>query len=349
MKKYWWIFIFAAPAMAFSMAALMVYYMMAIWQYSGEPIVFEVKPGEGFSRINGRLHKEGLISNAKIFHRYAQINGLMTKFKAGRFEIKPQSSMLDIFDTLIYGQSLTETVTIPEGKNLFEIAEILKGEDIIEDVSEFIRLSKSPEIAKELGIPAERVEGYLYPDTYRFTPKSEAKDVIKNMVEIFNKKTSSLDFSQAPLNLSKHEVVILASVVEKETGASFERPMIAGVFLNRLKKRMRLQSDPTTIYGIYENFNGNLRKADLLQKTPYNTYKIPALPKGPISNPGIKSIQAILSPENHSFLYFVSQNDGTHVFSKTYKDHKEAVERFQKNWRARKGKSWRDLKNKENK
>ena len=346
MKKYWWIFIFAAPMMAFSMAALMVYYMMAIWSYSGQSIVFEIKPGEGFSKINGRLHKEGLISNPKIFHRYAQMNGLMTKFKAGRFEIKSESTMLDIFNTLVKGQSLTESVTIPEGKNLFEIAEILKKDDIIKNVDEFVRLSKSSEFAKQLGIPGERVEGYLYPDTYNFTPKSEAKDVIKSMVDVFNKKTSSLKFSEAPLGLTRHQVIILASVVEKETGAAFERPKIAGVFLNRIKKRMRLQSDPTTIYGIYESFNGNLRKADLLQKTPYNTYKIPALPKGPISNPGIKSIQAVLSPEKHSFLYFVSQNDGTHVFSKSYKEHKEAVERFQKNWRARKGKSWRDLKKK---
>lgn len=344
MKKYWWVFVIAAPAFAFALAALMVYYMMAIWTYQGKPVVFEVKPGEGFSKINGRLHHQGLISNPKIFHRYAQINGLMTKFKAGQFEIKPKSNMLDVFNTLIEGQSITADATIPEGKNLFEIAEILASGGIIADKDKFIQLAKSPEIAKELNIPAQRVEGYLYPDTYKFTPKSDEKAVIEAMVQTFRRKTQDLDFSQAPLGLKKHQVVILASVVEKETGASFERPMIAGVFLNRLKKKMRLQSDPTTIYGIWEEFNGNLRKTDLLNKTPYNTYKIPALPEGPISNPGLSSIKAVLNPEEHSYLYFVSQNDGTHVFSKTYKDHREAVEKYQKNSQARKGKSWRDLK-----
>lgn len=344
LQKYWWVFILAAPLFAVAMASVMVYYMMAIWTYQGEPVVFEVNQGEGFSKINGKLHSQGLIANPKIFHRYAQINGLMTKFKAGRFEIKPNSNMLDVFDTLLHGQSLTDSVTIPEGKNLFEIASILKANNIIESESEFIRLAKSEAFAKELGIPAERVEGYLYPETYKFTPNSPEEQVIKTMVDVFNKQTESLDFSNAPLGLSKHEVIILASVVEKETGASFERPMIAGVFLNRLKKRMRLQSDPTTIYGIYESFNGNLRKKHLLEKTPYNTYKIPALPKGPISNPGISSLKAVLDPKEHNFLYFVSQNDGTHIFSETYKKHRDAVERFQKNWRARKGKSWRDLK-----
>jgi UPF0755 protein len=344
MKKYWWLFVLAAPAMAMSMAAVMVYYKISVWEYTGEPIVFEVKPGEGFSKINGRLHSKGLISSAKIFHRYAQVNGYMTKFKAGRFEIKTDSNMLEIFDTLLNGQSITNSVTIPEGKNLFEIAQILEKDKIIESAQEFIRLAKDPQFVRELGIDGERAEGYLYPETYKFTPQSKAKDVIKAMVDVFKRRTEDLDFSKAPLNLNKHEVVILASVVEKETGASFERPQIAGVFVNRLKKRMRLQSDPTTIYGIYEQFNGNLRKRHLLEKTPYNTYKVPALPAGPISNPGLESIKAVLNPAQHQFLYFVSQNDGTHVFSKTYREHRQAVDKFQKNYKARQGKSWRDLK-----
>lgn len=344
MKRYWWLFIIAAPAFAVMMAGMVVYYKMSIWEYQGDPVVFEVQPGEGFSKINGRLYQQGLISNPKIFHRYAQINGLMTKFKAGRFEIEKGSNMLEVFEVLLKGKSITESITIPEGKNLFEIAQILQKDGIIKSAEDFIKVAKSKEFAEELGIPGERVEGYLYPDTYNFTPESQPEFVIKTMVKIFKDKTEALDFSNAPLNLTRHQVITLASVVEKETGASFERPMIAGVFINRLKKRMRLQSDPTTIYGIFENFNGNLRKADLLEKTPYNTYKIPALPAGPIANPGIDSIKAVLNPKAHSYLYFVSQNDGTHIFSETYKAHREAVDKFQKNVHARKGKSWRDLK-----
>ncbi len=346
MKKIWWIFIIVAPAIAVSMAGIMVYYMMSVWEYSGKDMVFEVKPGEGFSRINGRLHSKDIISSAKIFHRYAQINKLTTKFKAGKFEIKQGSTMMEVFDTLIQGQSITNSVTIPEGKNLFEIAQILEDKKIINDKKEFIRLAKDPAYTKSLGIPAQRVEGYLYPDTYRFTPNSKPKDIISSMVNVFKKKISSLDFSSTPQKLNQFEVITLASVVEKETGAAQERPEIAGVFINRLKKRMRLQSDPTTIYGIYETFDGNLRKRDLLQKTAYNTYKIPALPIGPISSPGLLSIKAVLNPNSHNYLYFVSLNNGRHYFSKTYKEHRQAVQRYQKNWKARSGKSWRDLKKK---
>ena len=162
------------------------------------------------------------------------------------------------------------------------------------------------------------------------------------MVNEFFKRTKTLDFTHP--KLTKHELITLASIVEKETGRAIERPRIAGVFFNRLRKRMRIQSDPTTIYGIWENFNGNLRKKHLLAKTPYNTYKISGLPIGPIANPGLKAIEAVLHPESHKFLYFVSKNDGTHVFSKNLIDHNKAVNFWQKNSRNRKGRSWRQQK-----
>jgi UPF0755 protein len=162
------------------------------------------------------------------------------------------------------------------------------------------------------------------------------------MLAVFDKKIKKFNFSKT--KLTKHEVIILASIVEKETGAKFERPIISAVYLNRLKKRMRLQSDPTTIYGIYETFNGNLRRKHLLEKTAYNTYKLPALPLGPIANPSQAAIQAVLEPKTHKFIYFVSKNDGTHVFTETYKEHLRAVDYWQRNKRNRKGKSWRDLK-----
>ncbi len=343
MKKTWWIFLIGAPLFSLCLLIMQAYYSIAIWEYQGAPVVFEIKPGEGFASINGRLYRHSLISSAKLFHRYNQLQGTMTQFKAGQYEIKSHSTMLDIIDTLLTGEPITVSVTLPEGKNLFEIAHILKRKNIIKSKDEFVALAKNANFTKQLGIPGKRLEGYLYPETYRFTPESPASQVIKTMVKLFKKQSSALDFSLAPLGLNKHETVILASIVEKETGAGHERPLIAGVFINRLKKRMRLQSDPTTIYGIFENFNGNLRKKHLLEKTPYNTYKIPGLPVGPISNPGLSSIKAVLNPAQHDYLYFVSQNDGTHIFSKSYKEHLQAVNKYQKDWRARKGKSWRDL------
>ena len=145
------------------------------------------------------------------------------------------------------------------------------------------------------------------------------------------------------IGLSPVEVSTLASIIEKETGAAFERPIISSVFHNRFKKRMRLESDPTVIYGI-KDYKGNIKKKHLQQKTPYNTYKINGLPLGPIANPSLAAIKAVLEPQEHNYIYFVSKNDGTHIFTPTYKEHLKAVDFWQRNRKNRTGKSWRDLK-----
>ena len=323
------------------------YYFINVWKYQGDPVVFDIRPGESFSSINNRLAKQRLIAKPKVFHRYAQLKGLMSKFKAGRYEIKPNSNMLDILNIFVGGNSITISVTIPEGKNIYEIAEILEKKSITSK-QKFLVWAKNPSFAKLLNIPGNTVEGYLFPETYRFSPQSDPKVIIKVMVHLFNKKTKHLDFLSNSLALDKRQVVILASIIEKETGAASERGTVAGVFANRLKRKMRLQSDPTTIYGIFETFNGNLKRRHLRQKTPYNTYKINGLPLGPISSPGLKSLEAALSPSKHNYLYFVSRNDGTHIFSKSYKEHLKAVNKYQKDRRNRQGKSWRNLKKSQN-
>lgn len=342
-KSKLFLFLIAAPTFAILLAAIQVYYYLAIWTYSGSDKTFTVKPGESFSSINYRLKKEGLISNARIFHRYASLKNLMGSFKAGEYIIEPDSNMLDVMNILITGKSKTISITIPEGKNMYEIGKMLESKKIT-SYQDFIHTAKDIDFVHSLNIPAETVEGYLFPETYYFTRNTPAPLVIKTMVHQFFEMTKSLTFSQG--KLTNFQIITLASIVEKETGAAWERPKIAGVFLNRLHKRMRLQSDPTTIYGIYEHFDGNLRKRDLLEKTPYNTYKISGLPRGPISNPGLKSIKAVLHPEHHRNLYFVSMNDGTHVFSEKYSDHVKAVNKYQKSRKYREGRSWRDLKQK---
>lgn len=321
----------------------MFYYHLQVWRYKGANTQFLVRSGEAFSRINYRLYKKGLISSATIFYRYAKYTSLLNKFKAGRYLIKHNSSMADVADILLKGKSIIYKVTIPEGKNLYEIAKILAREKVTSS-TEFIRLAKDSEFAKKFNINAATLEGYLYPDSYYFGKDVNAKRVIETMIRTFWRKVQPLDFTQS--KLSFHEVIILASIVEKETGAAHERPLIAGVFANRLKKKMRLQSDPTTIYGIYENFNGNLRKKHLQKKTPYNTYRINGLPIGPISNPGVSSIKAVLNPAEHKAIYFVSKNNGTHVFTSTYREHLKAVRKYQKSRRYRSGRSWRNLKKK---
>jgi UPF0755 protein len=309
--------------------------------YQGPDTEFAVQSGDTFGKINQRLFNQGFIANTRIFHYYAQYKNVLGKFRAGSFTIPHGANMAGVLDTLIYGQPNLTSITIPEGKNMYEVARILKESGITSDV-DFLDAVQNPDIISQLKITAPSLEGYLFPETYRFAPNTPARLVAKTMIELFNRKTEHIEFNHPFLN--KHQVIILASVVEKETGAKFERPAIAGVFTNRLKKRMRLESDPTTIYGMWARYNGNIRKADLLEFTPYNTYKIPALPHGPISNPSLEAIQAVLNPEQHEYLFFVSKNDGTHVFSKTYQEHVKAVDEFQRRADARKGKSWRDLK-----
>ena len=319
------------------------YYHLQIWKFDEAKNSFTVKPGESFSKINYRLHKEGFISNPTIFYRFAKLKNLLTRIRVGTHQIPRGSNMVNILTLLTAGPGSDIQLTIPEGKNIFEINKMLISKKIIKNDDKFLDLARNSDFVDALGIPSETVEGYLYPDTYRFSKNSNPETIIRKMVKTFFQDVKKLNFKKS--TLLPHEVIILASIVEKETGAAFERPLIAGVFHNRLTKKMRLQSDPTTIYGIFENFDGNLRKKDLREKTPYNTYRINGLPAGPISNPGIASIKAVLSPKKHTFLYFVSQNDGTHVFTKTYKEHLAAVKKWQLNRKNRRGKSWRDLKN----
>lgn len=340
LKKTLFATLVVAPLLALLMLSAVVAFMFK-QSYTGPDKTFTVKSGETFGRINQRLHNEGLISNTRVFHYYAKYKGVMSKFRAGDFTVPTGANMTQVLDTLVYGQPNLTSITIPEGKNMYEIARLLATAGITSE-ADFLEAVKHPDLVSQLSIQAGNLEGYLYPETYRFAPNTSAKAVAKSMIDLFNEKTKSIDFNHPFLN--KHQVIILASVVEKETGAKVERPAIAGVFTNRLKKRMRLQSDPTTIYGIWSRYKGNIKRSDLLEMTPYNTYKIPALPQGPISNPSLEAINAVLTPDHHDFLYFVSKNDGTHVFSKTYQDHEKAVQSFQRNTKAREGKSWRDLK-----
>lgn len=309
--------------------------------YPKTTIQFTIKPGEGFSSVNYKLNKEQIISSARIFHYYTKFHDKISALKAGTYEIPAKSSMKDVLLILTEGTPILTKITIPEGKNMYQIGKIFEEANIT-TYENFVALCKNAEIIKTLGIKAPSLEGYLFPETYLFAPSTPAKEIVLAMINQFKQQTQSINLSKS--FLTPHEVIILASIVEKETGAKWERPTIAGVYLNRLKKKMRLQADPTTIYGIWENYNGNLSRKHLLEKTPYNTYKINGLPRGPIANPSLAAIKAVLEPKEHNFIYFVSKNDGTHVFTSTYKQHQQAVEYWQKNSKNRHGKSWRDLK-----
>jgi UPF0755 protein len=197
-------------------------------------------------------------------------------------------------------------------------------------------------MAKYLGVDEQTLEGYLYPETYSFTHYSGDRVILKTMVDKFKEVWNrDLKMMADQKNMSMHDVVTLGSIIEKETGAPEERPIISSVFHNRLKMGMKLQSDPTVIYG-KKGDKRNITKQDLLTPSPYNTYTLPGLPVGPIANPGKDSMMAAINPSDSRFLYFVSQNNGTHVFTSNYKDHQKAVTKYQLDPAAREGHSWRE-------
>jgi UPF0755 protein len=296
--------------------------------YSPSKIVV-IPEGSTFQQVASLLEREQLIRSRSAFVLLARASEADRKILPGEYELNATMPPTDILSKLLAGQVVLHSVTIPEGYTINQIADVLAERQITDQVG-FVRLANDKSFVKTLGISADSLEGYLYPDTYRFARPTDEKDVIKAMVGQFEQvMTEEWRARAKDLHLTVHEVVTLASVIEKETGTGDERPQISSVFHNRLKKRIPLQSDPTVIYGL-PNFDGNLRKKDLSHPTPYNTYRWAGLPPGPIASPGAESIHAALYPAPSTYLYFVSKNDGTHQFSTTLVEHNKAVEKYQK-------------------
>jgi UPF0755 protein len=237
-------------------------------------------------------------------------------------------------------------VTFKEGLHIVEVAQILEDRGLATK-AEFLAVARDRQFVRDLlQQDLSSFEGYLFPETYSFTRFMSPKQIIRTMVEHFQRNAKEVMGGTNKLSMPLHEWVILASIIEKETGAPEERGLVSSVFHNRLKKGMLLQTDPTVLYGIFDQTGAmpnNIRKVDLVTPNRYNTYTKKGLPYGPISNPGRASLQAALNPEDSPYLFFVSKNDGTHIFSETYVEHNKAVREFQLNRAAREGKSWRDL------
>ena len=237
-------------------------------------------------------------------------------------------------------------MTIREGENIYEIADDIAAKGLTTR-SHFLEMAKDSHFIESIGLfrkpfPAN-LEGYFFPDTYFFNRTLSTEEIIKQMVKHFFIFWGEAQEDRArALHMNQDQIITLASIIEKETGAPEERALISSVFHNRLHKRMKLQSDPTTIYGMWDHYRGKIHKRDLAAHNNYNTYYVNALPAGPIGNPGNDAIHAALYPAESPFLYFVSHNDGTHQFSKTFEEHNHAVQKFQVDPKAREGKSWRD-------
>lgn len=296
-----------------------------------------------FLTVAKKLQEEQLINNLELFKITSRVFGFSGKLKRGEYRLDTNMSPRELVEILSSGKSIEHIVHIPEGYNIFQIAELLEAQGLAKE-SEFLEVVQDPAFAHEMGVPGDSLEGYLFPESYNLTiftePKAIAKMMVQNFKVVYSRDVAPLAKSR---NMTMKDVVILASVIEKETGAPEERPLISSVFHNRLKIGMPLQSDPTVIYG-KKGDKKNITREDLKTPSPYNTYTLRGLPKGPISNPGRDSLVAVLKPAQSEFLYFVSENNGTHRFTKTFKEHTKAVDQFQKNAKAREGKSWRDLK-----
>lgn len=295
---------------------------------SDDVVVISITPGQSFNQLTADLKKNNLISSALRFKLVARITRDDKRLKAGEYALTATMSPLKILDNLVHGKVMLHRLTIPEGYTIEQIAMELDRIALVPEEL-FEQWTRDPIHSKLLGISGPTLEGYLFPDTYYFPKGVSAEDVANKMVQRFNQTfTESWRQRAKAIGFTVHEIVTLASIIEKETGDPAERPLIASVFHNRLKKKMRLESDPTVIYGI-ENFDGNITRRHLKTATPYNTYVIRGLPPGPIANPGRAALEAALYPAETNYIFFVSKKDGTHHFSSTIKEHNRAVRKYQ--------------------
>ena len=297
--------------------------------------IFIVKKGSGLRTVANNLQRKRLIKSKNLFILCAILKGGTKDIKAGEYSLSQSMSPVTIFGILSTGAIKTYTVTIPEGLTVQQIADLLATKKLV-NIREFISLVMDKSLAASYHIDGTSLEGYLFPDTYVISRDTDAQELINLMITRFKKIfTALLNNRESPTGslLPVKDIVTLASIVEKESGRAEEKPIIASVFLNRLKKKMRLESDPTVIYGL-KNFDGNLKKKDLRAPSPYNTYLNYGLPPGPIANPGRESLIAVIKPAATNYLYFVAKNDGSHHFSSSLSEHNKAVYRYQKRGRS---------------
>jgi len=324
-------------AAALAAAGWFAHYVFTSSPGGGE-ILVAIPKGAGIRQIKTLLGEKGLIKDDIRFLILLRLLREIEKkdppkLRAGEFSLPRGLTPLELIRVLNKAKPVAHRITVPEGLTMHQIAELFAKAGWA-DAAVFLQLCHDKAFIQSLGLEADSLEGYLFPETYSLVRgETDERGIVSAMTRRFFAVWDELKESSANQGMSRHQLLTLASIVEKETGSTGERDLIAGVFQNRLRTKMRLQSDPTTIYGI-KNFNGNLTKADLLEATPYNTYVISGLPPGPICNPGKAALAAALRPAETPYLYFVSRNDGSHQFSRTLEEHSRAVREYQKRRQA---------------
>jgi UPF0755 protein len=308
--------------------------------YAGPAHQVTIAPGTGASRVLEILEREGVLADAKLARSYLIYFMRDPKIQAGEYQFRGPMTTAQVLRMLERGETLSHSVTLIEGLTLEEAAEQLAREGFGRR-EVFLDLMRSPRLIADLDPDAPDLEGYLFPETYRFASGAGEREIVETMVKTFRRRFDRdvrPRLAQGPPGRSLRQVVTLASIVEKEAKASSERPLIAAVYQNRVDRKIGLAADPTVIYALKRlgRWNGNLRREDLRMESPYNTYRWAGLPPGPICSPGLASLAAAADPADVPYLYFVSRNDGTHVFSETLAEHNRNVETWQRQyWRDR--------------
>ncbi|GFO63068.1 endolytic transglycosylase MltG [Geomonas paludis] len=291
--------------------------------------IVELGKGRPLKALAGDLEARRILSSARLFTLYARLKGGDARLKAGYYQFDDGMRPSQILAKMISGEVYQRVFALPEGYSSYQVAEMLEKRGIFPKEN-FLAACRDAALLKELGIDAASVEGYLFPGSYNILPGKTELEVVREMVQrqqAFLKE--SVDGRARAKGVPVQQLLILASMVEKEAVLPAEKPLIAAVFQNRLRLGMRLQSDPTALYGV-RAFAGKVRREDILKPTPYNTYLIPALPPGPIGNPGKDAIEAVLNPAAVSYLYFVGRGDGSHQFSNDLSSHNQAVQKYLK-------------------
>jgi len=299
--------------------------------FAGEEVFVSIPQGSSVASIGNRLVAAGVLPDPWTFRLAARFTGADRRLQAGEYRFAGESTPLVVMERLAAGDVYSLGLTFPEGLTVSEMAETFARSGL-GTAKDFIGAASDPLLVAERGSGLRSLEGYLFPDTYPTPRTASADDIVHAMLARFDQVfTPELRALATERGWSVHQALTLASLVEKETARADERPIVAAVYLNRLKIDMPLQCDPTVVYALMlaRRWDGNIRKADLQTSSPYNTYRVRGLPPGPIASPGRASIEAALKPADVPYLYFVSRNDGSHIFAATLAEHNHNVQRFQ--------------------
>lgn len=291
-----------------------------------------VRHGQRTSTILRHLQSEGIIRDEYVPLIFMKTARYGESIKAGIYEFSKPESAADVMEKLIRGDVVLKSVTVREGLDRFAVAHLFVAEHL-GTAQEWNEATSSPDLIRDIAPEATSLEGYLFPDTYKFSPGTNAHAIVKAMVANFRKHFGG-EMAYITTGLNVHQTVTLASIVETEAKLPQERPLVAAVYLNRLRDHMQLAADPTVIYALKlaGRWNGNIHKADLMIDSPYNTYRVHGLPPGPIANPGLASLRAAAEPAKSGYLYFVAKHDGSHAFSTNLAEHNRNVQIYQVQW-----------------